>query len=374
MADDVEKSLLGRLQALRASSATPERPVRVHVIERAKTPTRHDALATRLKRLRDGDGPCSSPSSAASPPANESSAARERSRRQELGNDCDSDDDAAQALFRTDDDTLEELLGAHLDDQPSGHGASPIPPGDDEVKALLEELAAAIPKHGQEGAKTTGWGKDGDSDDSDGEQMAEETDHVVARFQDEVELDTALRQGQPRDAPHLGGEEEEEEEADADLHAQQHPDDNPPPSSCPVLPSLPSDLPSLPSTSTTLLPAATSSDDMAARMAALRVSSSSPSPSFPSVPTSRPSSPAAGPRRLTSRTAYTDDDADSWCTVCLADATLRCLGCDHDAYCARCWWEMHLGPSAGFGEGSHKAVQFTDERDKEKRKIALGAS
>ncbi|KAM4067294.1 hypothetical protein HRG_001270 [Hirsutella rhossiliensis] len=343
MADGVDSSLLSRLQALRASSATPELPalsISVDVIERAETPTREDALAARLKRLRDRDGLSSSPSSAISSPAKKNSPTdvkpHLRNRhppndetpspsQQQRGLSDDDDNTDAEALFRTDDDTLEELLGGDLDDQPPGHVAAPQPPGDDEVKALLEELAAAIPTDGEEGPK------DRDSDDSDGEQMTKETDDVIARFQDELELDTALGQGEPQDAPQSRGNDEEEQ-----------------------------DLPSLPSTITTPPTAATPRDDIAARMAVLRASSSSPSPSFPSVPTSR--------------TAYTDDDVDSWCTVCLADATLRCLGCDHDPYCSRCWWEMHLGPSAGFDEHSHKAIQFTGKREREKEKIALGAS
>ncbi|KAG5926224.1 hypothetical protein E4U42_003521 [Claviceps africana] len=123
----------------------------------------------------------------------------------------------------------------------------------------------------------------------------------------------------------------------------------------------PIELPSVPGAES---PSSASLADLTARMAALRHATPD---ALPSVPTSRPDRPV---KRLTSRTAYTDDDMDSWCTVCLEDATLRCTGCDGDVYCTRCWREMHLGPAA-FADAGHRAVQFT--RGGMEDKLALGA-
>ncbi|PNY25640.1 Abscission/NoCut checkpoint regulator [Tolypocladium capitatum] len=116
---------------------------------------------------------------------------------------------------------------------------------------------------------------------------------------------------------------------------------------------------------------------MAALRAPTAASSRSVLPSsrsvLPSVPTSKPAGEPV--RRLASKTAYADDDVDSWCTVCLEDAALRCLGCDDDPYCARCWREMHVGPAAGFDERGHRAVRFTRSGKKEDApRVALGAS
>ena len=70
---------------------------------------------------------------------------------------------------------------------------------------------------------------------------------------------------------------------------------------------------------------------------------------FPSAPThmpppisplselSLPSAPKAAPRAQPKKeTKYTDAEIESWCIICLADATVRCLGCAGDLYCNVC--------------------------------------
>lgn len=381
MSDPVDKSLLDRLQALRGGSATPDRTppkkysdvglkdktqanqalrINVDPIERKKTPNREEALALRLKSLRDQDSP--SPVAARpSPQADKSSTAASASPAPVRAAPKESppepeDEDIDDAIFQTDDQTLEELLGdVGPDDQFQAE------PDDERVKALLEELAQAIPKDTEGGTKEDGKNeKDLDSDDSDNEDMKRDVDDVLARFRDELELENALAKDDPPD---------DDKSQDGDESSTVLPSTE----SGFSLPDLPPTLEDLPAARTARA-ASTDLDDLTARMAALRApntnSSSDDILDLPDVPTDAPSKPF---KRLATRTNYTGDDMDSWCTVCLEDATLRCLGCDDDVYCARCWREMHVGPQAGFDERSHRAVQFTRDKKTEKRKIALGA-
>lgn len=89
-------------------------------------------------------------------------------------------------------------------------------------------------------------------------------------------------------------------------------------------------------------------DELASRFANLGV---------PSVPTSMKTS-AERPTAKQQPKGYTDEEIDSWCTICNEDATLSCIGCDGDLYCTNCWLEGHKGPDAGYEEKRHKAVQY----------------
>ncbi|OTA06794.1 hypothetical protein A9Z42_0075570 [Trichoderma parareesei] len=399
MPEDIDKSLLERLQALRGSSsgASPGRaaaPIQftVDVIERTKPATREDALAARLKSLRAADDGSaasprrekkaltatttapqgSSPSLSHSNTAGATDAAcAEKS--EELDNDEDVD-----RIFSTDDQTLEELLG---DVNPDGTTPAQEEPSDEQVRALLEELSRAVPKDDDNAGGNQEDDRARDSDDSDGEQMQAQITDVIAQFQDEAAIDAA-RQSPKHD----------DDDDDVTASAQQNQDQEPDQDTQEdgdvdlALPSLPPNLddlssfsPHRPSTTTTTTAAkADAIDDITARIAALRAPAAAEeedaSFSLPSVPSSRPSAGDKPVRRLTSKTDYTDDDIDGWCTVCLDDATLQCLGCDDDPYCTRCWREMHVGPAAAFDDRSHKAVQFTRARKKDKQqKVALGA-
>ncbi|KAJ4165197.1 hypothetical protein LMH87_006839 [Akanthomyces muscarius] len=386
MAEDVGKSLLERLQALQGgpggtrSSQAPLK-LNIDVIERAKTPSKEDALTARLRFLREGSatpepgGQRASPKPAGPP-------ARVLSEKQGSVvapsaslREGDGKADDIEHVFETDDDTLEELLADVTPDEELG-AVGTHEPSDEQVKALLEKLADEIPKD----TDSPSGHKEGDSqeldsdDDSDSEAMKRKVNDVVEQYQDEAELEA------PSD------KQSSEAEDFQDSHDEATHDDGEPDAADLGLPSVPSDLQDLPSS-----PGAGAKqgkpdlEEMTARIAALRAASHNTdgggddgddgggSLGLPDVPTSRPSTKPV--QRLQTRTKYTDDDVDSWCTVCLEDATLRCLGCDDDVYCARCWREMHMGPAAAFDDRSHRAVQFTRDRKKKEapRKVALGA-
>ena len=78
---------------------------------------------------------------------------------------------------------------------------------------------------------------------------------------------------------------------------------------------------------------------------------------LPSAPTSSPArkSKAATKSNLPK---FTDEEIDTWCVICNDDATVRCLGCDGDLYCAKCWREGHVGPDVGFEERTHRWVKY----------------
>ncbi|KAG6063321.1 hypothetical protein E4U32_001377 [Claviceps aff. humidiphila group G2b] len=334
MSEDIDKSLLDRLQALRGAGSSPEKAespknnaIKVDVIERARTPTGGDVLAARLKSLREqADSPRSSNSTLCKSETINLTAPSPRINsiaRLSGPNDVDREhEDDEDALLETSDQALEEMLAEDLDlspmapTQPAHENKNEAEVQDEiAIKALLEQLSASVPT-------------DTHSDDSDGETMTRETKTLIAQYKDEVDL--------------VGNT-------------------TPPPPADTIL-----DLPSAPETETST--SSTLISDLTARMAALRHSTDTPD-LLPSVPTSQPSKPV---KRLSSKTKYTDDDMDSWCTVCLEDATLQCTGCDGDVYCTRCWREMHLGPAAHFDDVGHKAVQFTRHKDKmEKEKVAL---
>lgn len=258
------------------------------------------------------------------------------------------------AAFETDDRTLELLLG-DVDAAEELLLRAPEPePRDEDVKALLQRLSDSVPKDDRGGTRDAD-GEAADSDDSDGGRMAPEVDHVMAWVRDETELDAKLAHDASESRPEHDRQQVGQAPDDESLD----------------LPSLPASLDALPWPATASTPG-TTLGDLTARMAALRAPSS-PSLALPSVPSAKPAAGGKPVRRLTSKTGYTDDDVDSWCIVCLEDATLRCLGCDDDPYCARCWRDMHIGPAAGFDERSHRAVQFTRNAGEENHKVALGA-
>ena len=81
---------------------------------------------------------------------------------------------------------------------------------------------------------------------------------------------------------------------------------------------------------------------------------------LPSAPTSVPKAKHA---KVGGRTAKaTDEEIDSWCIICCANANVQCFGCDKDLYCWGCWREGHTGESAGLEEKSHVWERWSQKK------------
>ena len=98
-----------------------------------------------------------------------------------------------------------------------------------------------------------------------------------------------------------------------------------------------------------------------------------PTSLLPSAPTFRPSEKRQSPPEIPS-----DEDVDSWCIICLENASIQCIDCDGSLYCDRCWTEFHKGESAGYEERRHKALAYekggkTRKLKQPKRRVKVGA-
>ena len=74
-----------------------------------------------------------------------------------------------------------------------------------------------------------------------------------------------------------------------------------------------------------------------------------PASTFPAAPTAEPSTPK--PTKQSPK--FSDEEIDSWCIICCANANVRCFGCDNDLYCWGCWREGHVGEDVGLEEKRH---------------------
>jgi hypothetical protein len=318
----------------------------------------------------------------------------------DAGRHGEEDDDDPLAI--TDEAALNEFLEDLDVDESDGWNPEATGSGtsqDDEsrVAALLASLGRGITPKAQ-GEETS---PRQDDDDSEGEEMSLEAAEILARAQDEIELErkespaehdtlaeSKEKQGDERQIAGLNGPAKDGPEVRQDAKASdstgqsgQTPADDSTKNDPFTLPTVPMDLTNpaqpdndaehvldLPGVPTSDVEPPSWEDDIARRMAALggpgRAVVRDPESGFPSAPTFSPEDrrPEAGGKKKGAKGAgYTDDDMKTWCVVCLEDATVRCTNCDDgdDVYCHRCWQEMHVGPSAGYDERGHKWVKFT---------------
>lgn len=70
---------------------------------------------------------------------------------------------------------------------------------------------------------------------------------------------------------------------------------------------------------------------------------------LPSAPTTVPSSRKPKPKPED----FSNEEIDSWCIICCANAAVKCFGCGGDLYCWGCWREGHVGEDVGMDEKTH---------------------
>ncbi|KAK2003916.1 hypothetical protein LX36DRAFT_41272 [Colletotrichum falcatum] len=445
-----DKALLDRLSALKGSGspgASLDRSsnalnIPITGIEPAKPASREDALASRLRSLRNTpereDHPPPQPRTGevtanphaghreitgtrgksaglqpVSPPSNRWSHLKEAAvaaptRPSSISpalstttasatTHAKTGDNDIDPLLQSDDQTLEDLLNDEDllgNSGPQSRWRSEPKDESAKVTALLEELSKTSVVQKTRSQKRSGGEEEGAHDDhrddeSDGEKMSREVEILLSQALDEARLD--LRPEEAPEPPTLnrsqatpgqeghegqkGPREVLQGDGDSELSLPSVPSTLAAPRACDddddddegalSLPSVPSGAPQRDAGSNF-------DNDIAARMAALSgPGSSSDGMGLPSAPTFQPADRAV--KRLTSKTGYTDEDAETWCTVCLEDASLQCLGCE-DVYCTRCWHEMHVGPAAAFDDQTHKAVRFVKPKKDSQRRVMLGAS
>lgn len=248
------------------------------------------------------------------------------------------------------------------------------PDDPNDIRKLLDEAKSALPRGGEanaepknqdaeDGLESEGKPKRPDRnyltrdldmssfalDDEENEEKEEkgkgrldlegesrEAQDIVARLLDEINLERAneAKSEEGNALPEKAKDDEGEESGRLSL------------------PSAPSSIPEPPAAETSKKSLDFESD-IAARMAALSGLSTN-SLGLPSAPTFKPiDKPIKGVMKK-----YTDEEMDSWCIICQDDATVKCMGCNGDLYCANCWKEGHIGPDVGWEEKRHKWVKF----------------
>ncbi|KAK7962716.1 zinc fyve domain containing protein [Apiospora aurea] len=382
-----DKTLLNRLNALKPTtvsldkSATPM----TATLSDDQPPSKEDALSERLKSLRGqatsqsaqhpgnagpgADIPVPAPHlpssssglSGAQPPPDNANLSTDIGRPAQ--NSAAASQGATQGtqdvetLLDTDDQTLEELLADLGSDEQWLEDMATEYANDEHqrISAMLDELG----KPRAEGSRSTDSQHETDEDGSDAEPMAREADHVLAKAQDEVDWEK-INTHNAESGPVQEFKSKKKSAPDATTPGGLNPDPF-------DLPTVPTDLQDPPE-----VPEIPHDDDfeaeIASRMAALKGLGGKDS-SLPSVPSASiddlglPGVPTFAPgdrpvKGVYKRYGYTDEDQKSWCIVCLEDGAIRCIDCDDDIYCARCWKEMHVGLQAHYEDRGHRWEKY----------------
>jgi len=367
-----DQSLLERLNALKPTSvslgkapntisAVPGVAGVASATQTGQPTSREDALSERLRILRKGSASNAKRQSAGAD-IQDTQPPSERSKTASLNDSANqlavvTQVNAGQAetwddpylTFETGD--LDDLLDDFdLDHELDEDNDKEEDIQDSRTSEILEPLKPPEPDPNK--LKSSG---DNSEDDSDGETMSRDVERLLAQVRDEISIDNK----DPNAKDGAAAPNEASTTSDS-----VHPDL--------TLPGVPSSQPVDPTTDQAEDDggggtARESPDffekDITTRLASLRGLGSGVNLDpfgFPTAPQFKPEDRSASTAAslITKRGGYTDEDQKTWCIVCLDDATVRCVGCDNDVYCSRCWKDMHSGPSAGYDERGHKWVKF----------------
>lgn len=308
-------------------------------------------------------------------------------------------DDPGDRQDANENKTLDEILDSLvLEDD---HWSVSEDDGEDDskrVEELLARLREEPPSSGGDAPQNDEEVAAGD--DSEGEEMSQNVNDVLAQTMDDLSLEGFSGHKKLLSACDLPGhsttlaetedspkDPQQDSQEDSSLALPAVPSTPTREETLPDLPETPQDpkqdpnsltLPAVPTLLQDPVPPSKAGDpfesSIAARLAALKGPGHKPiatdSFGLPSVPTFQPEdhregeSAEGGLRKRSSAARYTDDDQKTWCIVCLEDATVRCVGCEGDVYCARCWREMHVGPAAGWDERGHRWERFDSRRER----------
>lgn len=343
---DQDDDLMKRLNALKPSSvkldshsATPAIDLEV-----SKPLSREDKLAERLKGLRSGISGTHAPLKLARDP----SEALTSQVHDEVK--VERDPITEWQSSENDDQTLDDLL-AEIGPEDQWR----LDPDDPKnIDSLLKEAKDALPPPGELEAaespdETTRDPKPSqDINDTLNDEEHNRTDKTEDQ-QDEAAAEDYVKRV-------LAELEVEAKYSDEDGQAAEG-DDKQPPTSTANFPSTPSNMPEVSRTSD---PPSYEDSELEARFSKLGLD-------LPSTPNSMPSANVKAThnaniakldlaKKGSNLPNYTDSDMDSWCCICNEDGEVKCLGCDGDIYCNKCWREGHgNGPGQ---ERGHRAVHY----------------
>ncbi|KAM7188740.1 Abscission/NoCut checkpoint regulator [Naviculisporaceae sp. PSN 640] len=275
-----------------------------------------------------------------------------------VNNDVDEDDYLQYLESGADpDQTLDELLDGLDDEEFDLDNDNPLSEFDPAKEAKkVSNLLEQFQKENKTPQRAAPAG-DNDDDSENDEHMTREVEKILLQVQDELGPASEDKEGE-RDTDNNDNENKPGPSSDS------KPEDAAPSLALPDAPASPlRDIDTTEGESNNNRKSFDFENDIVTRLASLKglgKGINTDAFGLPVAPTFAPQDHTKKDtdKKIKSTGGYTDEDQKTWCIVCLDDATIKCIGCDNDVFCGRCWRDMHVGPSAGYDERGHQWVKF----------------